>query len=245
MPGDGGAPLFRAPDRGGKPADGRVHAQGVPRGHRAGAGEGVSLLPAPQAASREPGGLYVGRRAADDGDRPRADGPSVDDPARRAVDGPRAAARRGDLRDRAHPQSQGGRQLPARRAEHAHRAALRRLRLHPGERPGRHGRRGGVTRAERGREGVLPWLLHRRPAKLPGSEVLPATRTVALKHYDRLETRSPKAREKALMAALPGLIAHARRHAPGFARVLKNVVPSKIKTREALATLPVTRKSDL
>jgi phenylacetate-CoA ligase len=66
-----------------------------------------------------------------------------------------------------------------------------------------------------------------------------------LEHYDRLETRSPKAREAALMAALPKQVAHARRKAPGFARILASVESSKIKTRAALATLPVTRKSDL
>jgi phenylacetate-CoA ligase len=66
-----------------------------------------------------------------------------------------------------------------------------------------------------------------------------------VKYFDRLETRSPKAREAALMAALPKHIAHAKRHAPGFARVLKDVRPEKINSREALARLPVTRKSDL
>jgi phenylacetate-CoA ligase len=68
---------------------------------------------------------------------------------------------------------------------------------------------------------------------------------VALKHYDKLETRSPEAREKALMAALPKLIAHARKNAPGWARILNGVDARKIKTRAALAALPVTRKSDL
>jgi phenylacetate-CoA ligase len=66
-----------------------------------------------------------------------------------------------------------------------------------------------------------------------------------VKYFDRLETRSPKAREAALMAALPRHIAHAKRHAPGFARILKGVRPEKINSREALARLPVTRKSDL
>ncbi|HXL74797.1 MAG TPA: AMP-binding protein [Burkholderiales bacterium] len=47
------------------------------------------------------------------------------------------------------------------------------------------------------------------------------------------------------MAALPRHIAHAKRHAPGFARILKGVRPEKINSREALARLPVTRKSDL
>jgi phenylacetate-CoA ligase len=68
---------------------------------------------------------------------------------------------------------------------------------------------------------------------------------LALKHYDRLETRSPKTRERALMAALPKLIAHAQKNAPGFARILKGVRASTIKNREALASLPVTRKSEL
>jgi len=66
-----------------------------------------------------------------------------------------------------------------------------------------------------------------------------------VKYFDRLETRSPKVREAALMAALPRHIAHAKRHAPGFARILKGVRPEKIDSREALARLPVTRKSDL
>ena len=64
-------------------------------------------------------------------------------------------------------------------------------------------------------------------------------------YYDRLETRSRKAREAALMAALPKLIGHAKRRAPGFAKILSDIKPEKIKSRAALATLPVTRKSDL
>ena len=68
---------------------------------------------------------------------------------------------------------------------------------------------------------------------------------MALKYYDKLEKRSPKVRERALMAELPKLVAHAKRKAPGFARVLQHVEPRKIKSRDALATLPVTRKSEL
>lgn len=63
--------------------------------------------------------------------------------------------------------------------------------------------------------------------------------------FDKLETRTPKQREAALLAALPGQIAHAQRRAPGFARILKGVDPAKIRSRKALAALPVTRKSDL
>ena len=47
------------------------------------------------------------------------------------------------------------------------------------------------------------------------------------------------------MTELPKLIAHAKRRAPGFARILADVDPYKVKNRPALAKLPVTRKSDL
>jgi phenylacetate-CoA ligase len=64
-------------------------------------------------------------------------------------------------------------------------------------------------------------------------------------HFDRLESRAPKQREAALMAALPKQIAHAKRRAPGFGRILERTDPVKINSRKALAMLPVTRKSDL
>src|SRR5271170_7824424 len=64
-------------------------------------------------------------------------------------------------------------------------------------------------------------------------------------HYDALETRDPTERERALFAALPGQIAHAQQHAPGFAKILAGVSAKDIKDRKALAQLPVTRKSDL
>jgi len=71
-------------------------------------------------------------------------------------------------------------------------------------------------------------------------------RKVTLTHFfDKLETRSPKQREAALLAALPKQIAHAKRRAPGFARILEGIKPEKIRSRAALAALPVTRKSDL
>ena len=63
--------------------------------------------------------------------------------------------------------------------------------------------------------------------------------------YDDLETRDPGAREAALMAALPDAIANAKRNAPGFAKILADVAPGDVSSREALAKLPVTRKSDL
>jgi phenylacetate-CoA ligase len=64
-------------------------------------------------------------------------------------------------------------------------------------------------------------------------------------HFDKLETRSPKAREAALMAALPKLVGHAKKHAPGFAKILSSLDPARVTSRKALAKLPLTRKSDL
>lgn len=64
-------------------------------------------------------------------------------------------------------------------------------------------------------------------------------------YYDDLETRSPEAREGALMARLPALIAHARDHAAGWARRLAGVDPAAVCSRKALAALPVLRKSEL
>ena len=64
-------------------------------------------------------------------------------------------------------------------------------------------------------------------------------------YYDDLETRDPEVRERALFAALPGQIAHARANAPYFARVLKDIEANEVCDRKALAKLPVTRKSDL
>ena len=64
-------------------------------------------------------------------------------------------------------------------------------------------------------------------------------------HYDSLETRPPEQREGELFAALPAQIAHAKVNAPYFATLLADVNPREIVSRNALAFLPVTRKSDL
>ena len=63
--------------------------------------------------------------------------------------------------------------------------------------------------------------------------------------FDELETRTPEAREAALMAALPQQIARAKKNAPGYAEILADVDPAAVTDRAALAALPVTRKSDL
>ena len=64
-------------------------------------------------------------------------------------------------------------------------------------------------------------------------------------YFDALETRAPAAREAALMDALPRLIAHAQQHSRALANILAGVDAQKVTTREALARLPVTRKSEL
>ncbi|AJC22758.1 phenylacetate--CoA ligase family protein [Pandoraea pulmonicola] len=64
-------------------------------------------------------------------------------------------------------------------------------------------------------------------------------------YFDTLEIRAPEAREQALLAALPAQVSHARTHAAYFAQALDAVDANEIRSRDALATLPVTRKSDL
>jgi len=64
-------------------------------------------------------------------------------------------------------------------------------------------------------------------------------------HFDTLETRDPELRRKQQLASLRGQLAHAKANAPAFAQRLANVDPDAITTLDALAQLPVTRKSEL
>ena len=64
-------------------------------------------------------------------------------------------------------------------------------------------------------------------------------------HMDALETRDPAVREAALLATLPGQIAHAQKNAPAFAEILKDIHAADITSRGALAKLPVIRKYEL
>src|SRR5712692_5356862 len=77
-----------------------------------------------------------------------------------------------------------------------------------------------------------------RPVLRPPTDSMP-------QYYDSLEARDPEERERLLMTALSGQIAHAKRRAPGWARILAEVDPAGVTSRAALAKLPVTRKSDL
>ncbi len=64
-------------------------------------------------------------------------------------------------------------------------------------------------------------------------------------YYDASDTRDQALREKDLFARLPAQIAHAKAHAPFYRTALAGVEPASISDRAALATLPVTRKSEL
>ena len=64
-------------------------------------------------------------------------------------------------------------------------------------------------------------------------------------YFDVLETRSPEAREQALMLALPAQVAFAKSDSDYYRSVLRDVNPAEINSRSALSALPVTRKSQL
>jgi phenylacetate-CoA ligase len=63
--------------------------------------------------------------------------------------------------------------------------------------------------------------------------------------YDRQEVREPEQRAAQMFTALPGLIRHAIDNAPGMAAHLDGVDATAVTTPEALARLPVLRKSEL
>jgi phenylacetate-CoA ligase len=63
--------------------------------------------------------------------------------------------------------------------------------------------------------------------------------------YHPDEIRDPAERETALMSALPGIVAAAQRQAPAYGERLAQIRPEEITSREALAQLPLTRKSEL
>jgi phenylacetate-CoA ligase len=69
--------------------------------------------------------------------------------------------------------------------------------------------------------------------------------TEAMHYFDDLETRAPEVRERALFKLLEEQLANAKKNAPYFAKLLKDVRTYDVKDRAALARLPVTRKADL
>ncbi|MEQ8390555.1 MAG: AMP-binding protein [Thalassospira sp.] len=64
-------------------------------------------------------------------------------------------------------------------------------------------------------------------------------------YYDGRETRKPADREAGLMAALPRILHHAKSKSASYGRILADIDPQTVNSRDGLAKLPVTRKSDL
>ncbi|MGF1651587.1 MAG: phenylacetate--CoA ligase family protein [Hyphomicrobiaceae bacterium] len=64
-------------------------------------------------------------------------------------------------------------------------------------------------------------------------------------HYDALEQRTQKARDKAIFALLPDILTRAIELAPGWATHLSGITPGSVTSRAALAKLPVLRKASL
>ena len=64
-------------------------------------------------------------------------------------------------------------------------------------------------------------------------------------YFDTYETQAPEVREASLLGDLPRQIAHAKGNTAFFGKMLAGVEPGDITSREALAQLPVTYKSDL
>lgn len=64
-------------------------------------------------------------------------------------------------------------------------------------------------------------------------------------YYDNLETREPDQRAIELIKAVAEQVAHAKIHAPAYKTLLSDVDPATITSPEAIAQLPITRKSEL
>ena len=63
--------------------------------------------------------------------------------------------------------------------------------------------------------------------------------------YDARDLEEPETRERSLFSRLPGLIAKAKAEAEGWADHLRDIDAAAIVNREALASVPVLRKSHL
>src|SRR5690606_5878205 len=174
--------------------------------------------------------------------RPRQAGPPLrhglpDEPAqsedRRALPVAAAAVRRSRKGRRAPPEH-SPRLDPDRRErqrQHAHRRIRRRHRRLP------------CPPAAVAQGAALPDGTGARRARRAACD-RPSLRGPMKEFYDHRETRDPAAREAELLAHLPTLVARAMQ-APGWAQHLAGIQPLDITSREALARLPVLRKSDL
>ncbi|MFA7474959.1 MAG: phenylacetate--CoA ligase family protein, partial [Castellaniella sp.] len=64
-------------------------------------------------------------------------------------------------------------------------------------------------------------------------------------YYDARETLPADERERQLFERLPAALERARERAPAIARQLRGIEPAMLESREALARVPVLRKSEL
>ena len=64
-------------------------------------------------------------------------------------------------------------------------------------------------------------------------------------YFDELETRSADEREASFLDRLPNQVSNAKCNAPYFKKLLANISAEEVISRQALAEIPVTRKSDL
>ena len=62
--------------------------------------------------------------------------------------------------------------------------------------------------------------------------------------YER-ECQNPELREQSLLDRLPSFITYAKQECQHYDQVLQPIDAEKITSRELLAQLPITRKSDL
>src|SRR5581483_2054826 len=128
----------------------------------------------------------------------------------------RPDARPGDLRHRRPAEPRGARRGAAGGAERGDGAPLRAVCLRDGERPHRAGRGRPHDQRERGREGILPGALRRRPA-----EELP--RRQALQAPEALAVMSAGARPDPDAVAAPALVVRAVTKSFGGIRAVDGV----------------------
>ena len=64
-------------------------------------------------------------------------------------------------------------------------------------------------------------------------------------YYEGRETADPEEREQHLLRRLPGALKRACENAPAIASQMEGIEPDAVTTREALAQIPVVRKSEL
>jgi phenylacetate-CoA ligase len=64
-------------------------------------------------------------------------------------------------------------------------------------------------------------------------------------YFSQKECQDPLQREEQLLSRLPDFIRFAKQQCPHYKKTLAHIDPEKVKSRELLALLPITRKSDL